>query len=754
MKFPGKKVMPRYTLVTIILGLAGLAVLFQAARIMIVERDYWEAVSNRFVKDSLEIYPVRGNIYSADGQLLASSLPEYKIYMDFMSWEKDSVRRIKDQQRRDSLLETHMDSICQGMHNLFPDIDPKKFRELLLKGRKAKSHHWSLYPKRISYIQYQEVKKLPLFSLSSYRGGFHAEEIKQRKKPFGSLAVRTIGEMYGGKDSARFGLELSFDSLLRGKPGLTHRQKVRGRYLSIVDAPAQDGYDIETTLDVGMQDICEQALNDKLTELEAVSGVCILMEVATGDIKAMTSLTRCADGKYREVRSEAVSNLLEPGSVFKPVSFMVAMDDGYIDMNTTVNTGNGTMEMHGRRMRDHNWHRGGYGEINVPRILQVSSNIGVSYLIDKYYYDQPEKFVDGIYRTGITEDTRIPIPGYARPNLRRPKKDGSNWSKTALAWMSIGYESQIPPLNTLMFYNGIANGGKVVRPRLVKRVMNGGETIHEYPVEVIREQMCKPTTLANMQTILEQVVSVGLGKPAGNKSFPVSGKTGTAQIWTKAGFNSEYLISFAGYFPSDKPLYSCIVCIRKKGPASGGGHCGPVFRKVSEAIMAQRLHPDIATARDTLHDLEPAVKDGDMAATARLMRTLDIPHESHVDTDGNDVWGEAYAHEGKVYLNSTESEEGQVPDVRGMGARDAVYYLESLGLRPTLHGIGSVTKQSIPPGSPLTKGQTIDLELTNKERKKKTPPPPPVAETADTARHVPTQKEPTATHAPSAGDLG
>ena len=722
MKFPGKKVMPRYFLVTVILGLLGLSVLGKAAYIMFVERDYWEAVSDRFVKDDVPVDAERGNIFSADGQLLASSLPQYKMYMDFMSWEKDSARRAKDQHRRDSLLEAKMDSICDGMHHLFPDIDPDEFRKLLRKGRRKESHHWPLYPKRISYIQYKAVKQLPYFSLPAYRGGFHVEEFKLRKKPFGSLATRTIGELYAGKDSARFGLELAFDSLLRGKPGLTHRKKVMNRYLSFVDIPTQDGFDIETTLDVGMQDICEMALKDKLTELEANSGVCILMEVATGDIKAITTLSRCADGKYREIRNGAVSDLREPGSVFKPVSFMVAMDDGYIDMNTRVNTGSGILEMHGRRMRDHNWYRGGYGELTVPQILEYSSNIGVSYLIDKYYFDNPKKFVDGVYRTGIAEDTRVPIPGYARPRIRHPKADGSNWSKTALAWMSIGYETQVPPINTLMFYNGIANGGKMVRPRLVKRVMRGGETVREFPVEVVREQMCKPQTLANLQQILEWVVSRGLGRQAGNPNFKVSGKTGTAQVWTSAGFTSQYLVSFAGYFPSDKPLYSCIVCIQKGYPASGGGQCGPVFRRVSESIMALRVHPEIATARDTVHEPVPYVKNGDLRAAARLLETLGVEHEEPDAEDDLPLWGWSETNDGKVQLTLSEEPAGEVPDVIGMGARDAVFQMEKAGLHATLQGTGSVVRQSLPAGTPAVRGKTVRLELSTDVHRKKTHP--------------------------------
>lgn len=574
MNFPVKSVIRRYAFVAALLGLCGIAVIAKAFYIMTVEKDYWIAVSQRYVNEDEPVPPTRGNILASGGEVLAASLPEYKLYMDFMSWEKNPKRLAKAQHRRDSILYATVDSIAWGMKEIFPEIDPAEFRAHLLKGREKKSHHWPLYKKRVSYIQLRRVKQLPLFRLSANAGGFHTEEFKTRKNPYGRLAIRTIGDLYKGKDSARTGLELSFDSILRGKPGRAHRQKVLNSYLTIVDQPAEDGCDIVTTLDVGMQDICEKALSDKLTEINANSGVCILMEVATGDIKAMTSLRRMADGTYQEINADAVKNLYEPGSVFKPMSFLVGMDDGFITMDQTVDVGCGIKEMYGRKMRDANWRSGGSGVVTVPQILQKSLNVGVSTLIDRYYHQDPKKFVEGIYRIGVAEDLKIPIPGYARPRIRMPKADGSNWSKTALPWMSIGYETQIPPITTVNFYNGIANNGKMLRPRLVKAIKRGDEIIKEFPVEVLREQMAKPEAVKNIQDCLESVVSVGLGKKAGSKHFKTSGKTGTAQIWTKNGFTSQYLVSFAGYFP----LRTHVT------PASF------VFRKVRRLPVAECVH--------------------------------------------------------------------------------------------------------------------------------------------------------------------
>ena len=486
------------------------------------------------------------------------------------------------------------------------------------------------------------------------------------------------------------------------------------RYLTIIDKPAEDGLDVQTTLNVGMQDICEKALSDKLTEIDANSGVCILMEVATGDIKAMTSLRKMNDGSYQEINADAVKNLYEPGSVFKPMSFLVGMDDGYIHMTDVVDVGCGIKEMYGRKMRDANWRSGGSGVVTVPQILQKSLNVGVSTLIDRAYHNQPRKFVEGIYRIGVAEDLKIPIPGYAKPRIRMPKSDLSNWSKTALPWMSIGYETQIPPITTVNFYNGIANNGKMLRPRLVKAILKNGEVVKDFPVVVLREHMAKPEAVKNIQDCLESVVSIGLGKKAGSPFFHVSGKTGTAQIWTKNGFAAQYLVSFAGYFPSEHPLYSCIVCIQKGAPASGGGMCAPVFKRVAETVMAQRRSTDYTSVRDTMNCLQPLVCAGNINAAQTILEQLNIKFQSALNSSDENTltWGVARTDGSGVTLNSVSVPKDEiVPDVRGYGLRDAVYRLERMGLRVRVRGIGRVSSQNLQPGYRFKRGQQIELIL-------------------------------------------
>ncbi len=740
MNFPARQVTKRYAFLATLLVLTCITIWAKAFIIITAEKDYWMKVSSRLKKENIEVPPTRGNILADNGEVLAASLPEYKLYMDYMSWEKDPKRRDKEQEKRDSLLHDKADSIAQGMHAIFPDIDPTAFKARLLEGRKKESHHWLLYDKRVSYIQYRQAKALPIFRLSAGAGGFHTEEFKTRKNPYGRLAIRTIGDLFKGKDEARTGLELSFDSILRGKPGIAHRQKVFNRYLTIIDKPAENGYDVQTTINIGMQDLCEQVLSRKLASVEANSGVVILMEVATGDIKAMTSLRRLEDGSYQEVNADAVKNLYEPGSVFKPMSFLVAFDDGYLHMTDQVDVGSGIKEMYGRKMRDANWRNGGSGVVTVPQILQKSLNVGVSTLIDRFYHNDPRKFVEGIYRIGVNEDLKIPIPGYARPRIRMPKADGSNWSKTALPWMSIGYETQIPPITTVNFYNGIANNGKMLRPRLVKAILKDGQPVKEYPVVVLREHMAKPEAVKNIQDCLESVVSVGTGKKARSPYFHVSGKTGTAQVWTRHGFTSQYLVSFAGYFPSEKPLYSCIVCVQRGGGASGSGDCAPVFKEVAEAVMAQRFSEDYSAARDTVHALLPRICAGNIAAAADLLDELGIKHQAPAGLQpGALVWGTTHTTANDVSLTANKPDKVQgneltMPDVKGYGLRDAIFHLEKLGLKVSIRGVGRVSEQSIEAGSVVKRGTHVALTLGN-------PADLPLEEEADTAQ---TDRQPAA----------
>ncbi len=691
-KFSNDKVMPRYMVIAVVLTLISFAVIGKALYIMTAKKQYWSEVADRLKRDSVSVKPNRGNILSSDGQLMASSIPEYRIFMDFQAAAFED----------DSLWNDKVDSVCEGLSRIFPTITPHEFGVWLETGRKkinkngsVGARHWPIYPRRIDYNTYIEAKSLPFFNMPKYKSGFHEEEFNARRRPFGSLAKRTIGGLFGAKDSAYFGLELSYDSILRGTPGITGRRKVLNKYMNIPVKLPVDGGDIVTTIDVNMQDLAERALLDMLKspQVNGEMGVAILMEVKTGDVKAIVNMMKNEDGKYIEAVNSAISYRCEPGSVFKVASFMVALDDGVVDTSYVIHTGSGVREMHGRWMKDHNWRRGGYQDINVARTLEVSSNIGVSHVIDQFYGKEPERYVKGLYRVGIHEDLKLPLVGYLPPRIRMPHKNKrgqyDNWSKTALPWMSIGYETQIAPINTVAFYNAIANNGKMMQPRFVKRVVKNGETVAEYKPRVLKERIAQPKTIKTMQTILEHVVSQGLGRKAGSPLFKVAGKTGTAQVADQyGGYHSgvtRYWLSFCGYFPADNPRYTCIVCIKKSGlPASGGGMSGVVFHHIAEGVMARNLKLSVDDAHDENSVVIPDVKSGNTRDANIVLNSLGVNKREQQPQ--------------KRYPNHI------TPDVTGMGAKDAVYMLESRGLKVKIHGRGKVKHQSYPAGKTIVKG--------------------------------------------------
>ena len=741
-KFDNDKVMPRYMAIAMVLTIIGFAIIGKTLYIMTAKKQYWTEVADRLKRDSVPVPPNRGNLFSSDGQLIATSIPEYELFIDFQPGKtKTTPMDPKKAHELDSLWKVKMDSICDGLHYILPAKSSEEFRKRIEEGRhrvladkSVGARHWKIWPRRVDYNTYREVQQLPIFNLPQNKGGFGGDEFVSRRHPFGSLAWRTIGDIGSEKkraangriytkDSARFGLELTCDTLLRGTHGLVHRQKVLNKYMNISEVLPEHGYDIVTTIDVNMQDLAERALVDELQEINGEMGVAILMEVATGDVKAIVNMTRCADGKYRELYNNAISYRCEPGSVFKVASFLVALDDGVVDTSYVIHTGCGVREMHGRPMKDHNWRRGGYGDINVARALEVSSNIGVSHVIDECYGKNPERYVKGLHRVGIGEDLKLPLVGYLKPNIRTPDTKTTDrtkyWSKTTLPWMSIGYETQIAPINTVTFYNAIANNGKMMRPRFVQKVVKNGETVIEYKPEVIKEHIAKPKTIETMQTILEHVVSQGLGRKAGSPLFKVAGKTGTAQVADQyGGYHSgvtRYWLSFAGYFPADNPRYSCIVCLKKSGlPASGGGMSGVVFHHIAEGVMARNLKVSVDDAYDEHSVVIPDVKDGNVAAASHVLSELGIKTNNHWSgsyANGNPIWGTAERRADNVVLTTKNHRSTITPDVTGMGAKDAVYLLESRGLRVRLVGRGKVKRQSYPAGKAVVKGSECVLTL-------------------------------------------
>lgn len=721
-----KKIISRYFSIIILMAAVGLAILFKAMWVMVLERNYWREVSSSLVVDNVVIPAKRGNIVSDDGQLMASSVPQYTLFMDFMVDDRDEARRKKAQLRRDTLLTKHMTEICEGLHRVLPDKSAEEFRRTFERGRAQKSRYCKLYPKRVSYAQYKEIKQLPVLCMSAHVGGFFTENNIERKKIFGSLARRTLGDVYAKVDSAKNGIELAYDDYLRGEPGVGHRKKVNRDMLTIIDEPAKDGMDVRTTLNVEIQDIAEKALLDMMYKQntqyggDARTGVVVVMEVATGDIKAMVNMSRGSDGKYYESKNHALADILEPGSTFKTASLLVALNDKKISFNDSVNANKGLYKFGTATMKDHNWDKASaYGMLSVPQVLMYSSNVGTARLINENYEKEPEKFVEGLHRMGLA--THFPLlPGTGKPVIRKPNANRSNWSKTALPWMSIGYETQIAPINIVSFYNAIANGGTFMKPRLVSAILDNGEVVEEFKPEVLIDGIASKQALDDITKMLTMVVNepTGLGRQAKSDNFLVAGKTGTAQIASGGQLKGGgHQLSFCGFFPADAPKYTCIVSVQTKGGLiSGGGVAGVVFGEIAKRVMARDERRDIAELRDSTAHFVPAVAKGNIAAARYVLDELGIPFEwdaSMAYREGRSVWGNAEEREADVLLTGMDFDpsQGKVPNVKGLGVKDAVYMLEACGLSVRISGKGKVRSQSIQPGSTIRKGQIIYLIL-------------------------------------------
>ncbi|RHJ82437.1 penicillin-binding protein [Parabacteroides sp. AM08-6] len=704
-----------YFLVVLLLGLVAIGIVLRAFDTAFVEKDKWEKVAESQKRPNHLVLPGRGNIYSSDGKLMATSVPRYYTYIDFQAQGLN----------RDSFLyskQNGVDSLAFYLSRKFRNRTTAGYKAYLLRGlnMKKSNRQYPLYEGRISYSDLKEIRKYPFLRLNRNKSGFYTREMVQRQKPFGSLASRTIGDIYGeidlttGLTKGKNGLELQYDSLLRGEAGLSSVRRVGGGWTNVVEVEPVDGMDVRTTIDINMQDITEKSLVDMLKKIDANSGTAVVMEVATGEVKAITNMARIREGVYAETKNHAVADETEPGSTFKVASIMVALEDGLCQPGDTVDVGNGIYMYKGARMTDHNNNKGGYGRISVEQAIWYSSNIGVAKTILKGYEKNPTKFVEGLYRIGMNADLRLEIPGAGRAKIRMPNDTVHYWSKTALPWMSFGYETQIPPIYTLAFFNAIANNGKMVRPMFTKEIMRNGKTVQSFSTEVIKPSICSEKTLAIIKDMLLGVVEKGTGKAVHSDIISIAGKTGTAQIATGGVYRtSGHQVAFCGYFPADEPKYSCIVVIRQPriGYPSGGTMSGGVVKAIAEKIYASHMIFDIRKMEpDSLAVKFPQPKSGDWEALENVLDKLDI----NVVTDSiSTKWVSAKREEesDEIKLKDITIREGLVPNVVGMGAKDAVFLLESAGLRASLNGMGRVSSQSVSAGTRVSKGQTVALTL-------------------------------------------
>ena len=679
-----EKIAQRYISVIVIVVLIALLIVLRAAGFMTFGRKGWNVVAQQFEADSVRVLPQRGSILSDEGLVMVSSTPEYELVFKY----KEGAKSAQKQHLRDSALRADMKGICDTLAMMLPARSSDEYKRLLRAALDGKKNYTKLYPKRLPYNKYKEVR-----DFLGKDKGFVFDEVMVRKNTYDRLAARTLGRWDIEAGKPRDGIELAYDSLLRGKPGLAHRRKVMDTYSEFIDVAPQNGCDIVTTINVNIQDIAQRALMKQVSAVEADAATAIVLETKTGDIKAIVNLTRSSDGTFLVGDNYALTRRIEQGSTFKPASIMVALEDGKITLNDSVDTHHGYTTFYGYSMKDD------IGEPSikhVPEILQYSSNIGTMTLIDRHYKSNTVKYLKGLQRMNLTEDFAI-LPGMPKSQLRTEAEIKGNMVNTL--WMSIGYGSQILPINIVSFYNAIANGGTMMRPRLVKEIRRDGKVIKSFDPVVVNKAIASPTTIADITKCLVGVVNEprGTGKNAKSEHFLVAGKTGTAQIKQgREGTIVGYWLNFCGFFPADDPEFSCIVCINKKTPyGGGGGNSAPVFGEIAEQVMAYKKTMEVEEIDDSLAMHTPDVciiKKGYADKTDVVLDGLKIKDES-------------------LRVEDVEPASGVVPDVVGMGAKDAVYLMESAGIHVRLEGTGKVQRQSVPAGSTVRKDMTVDLKL-------------------------------------------
>ena len=722
-----RRILNRYGIVVVVMILFGVLIIFSAGKIVFTpEGKKWREVGEKetVIRDRV-ILPTRGNIFTYDGQLLASSEPLYGIYMDFWA----------DGMKKDTLVK-YADQLSKDLSIMFGDRTSGQYRAILLnnfkiredeqrhidankangsdKKVKKSARYVRLVKRDISYVELKEIRKLPFLNQRSNRSGMIAEEKNSRKKPFGSLAARTVGSIY--KDMSKggsSGLELKFDSLLSGIPGVKNRQKIQGKWMDVVEIPAQDGYDIVTTLDADIQDISERALRNKLIEIDAESGCAVIMEVKTGEIKGIVNLDRVSKGVYAEGNPNVFSYMNEPGSTFKPITVLAALEEGVINPTDSFHVGTGLYSHNRRVVRDHYWTQGrDRGYLTVQEGIEVSSNIVMTKIALKAYENHPEKFTQRIENMGLTKKLKwdVPLRGIeGTSQIRHPNDKANLWSKTTLAWMSFGYETQVPPIYLLMFYNALANKGRMLKPFIAKEFYKNGKLTKEFEAEVVNSSIASQESIDLVNDMLVGVIERGTAKVVKSDFFSIAGKTGTAQLASGGGYSGHF-VSFCGFFPADEPKYTCFVGIRKpKGIPSGGGMAGMVFKNIAEQTYVRNTRLAAKDCRvDSALSKLPTIKNGIWAMNHQVLKELGYESTS---VDKGVKWVQVKNDSVGYQPEPLTLIDNLVPNVYGMGARDALYLLEKSGLRVNVTGSGKVVSQSYGAGQKIVKGRTISLVL-------------------------------------------
>ena len=692
-----KDILWRVYLVYAFMFLFAIAIVGRLAFIQYVQGDFWKDKAKKLSLRYFNIEANRGNVYDVNGEFLATSVPIFEVRMDVAS-----------PLITDSVFKKEVDSLAICLSAYFKDRSSKEYRNMIEKGRREKNRYL-LLKRNINYDQVKKLRSFPLFRNGKNSGGLVAIARDRRVLPNQQLAFRTIGWDKEGRKND-LGLEGAYSSELQGSSGrrLYHRI-ANGNWRPMNtenEIEPKNGSDIISTIDIHIQDVAEEALLRQLEANEADHGCAILMEVKTGNVKAIANLGKNKEGFYEEKYNYAIGESTEPGSTFKLFSLLAAFEDKKVKLTDMVDVSGGTTVFANRTMRDS--HLGG-GLMTVQQAFEKSSNVGISKIIYRCYNDRPQDFIDRLYSFSVNKPLNLEIPGEGMPKIRGT--ESKTWSKTSLPWKSIGYEVALTPLQILTFYNAVANNGVMVKPHFVKEIRQIGAPARVIEPEIINKRIASPEAIAMARTMLEGVVEHGTGTAVKNSVYKVAGKTGTAQIaQNSGGYNkSNYKGSFVGYFPADNPKYSIIVVINNpsKGVYYGGAISAPVFREIADRVYATDPEMGLTWADSVKNAFPIPLNSGLANDLSYLSRWIGIPGPilpsaawlvKEADSTGHNY----------TAVNTTAR---TIPNVTGMGARDAMYLLEKLGLRVKITGFGLVKKQSLQAGSPINAGETINLDL-------------------------------------------
>ncbi len=693
----------RSAVVYFILIIVAVAILVQVLILQYVQHGKWSAMSERYVYKTAEMPANRGDILAHDGRLLASSVPYYSIYMDTRSTGMTSAT-----------WSNGINGLCQGLSKYLGVRSPAGWKTVITEARKRGDRYF-LIKKKVDYATLKKLRELPIFREGQYRGGMVAQPDNKRVRPHGELAARTIGYLSEDDEGTRVGLEGSFNRELAGKNGVVVKQRLTGGDWIVVNesesVESKDGYDIVTTLDVDFQDVATSALENQLRKHNAHHGCVVLMEVETGDVRAIANLEQSGDGSYRETYNYAIAESTEPGSTFKLPALMAAIEDGVVDTGDIVDTGKGTIKFYNKIIRDTK--EDGYGKLTVKQVFEKSSNVGTSIIINEHYKSHPKDFVNRLYAMRLNQTLDLQIKGEGEPLIRFP--GDKLWSGLSLPMMSHGYEVQMTPLQILTFYNAVANDGRMMRPRFVTAIMRNGSIVKSFGTDVIINSIASRSTIRKAKKMMEGVVEHGTATNLNNSEYKIAGKTGTAQIAKdnrgyRTGSRISYQASFVGYFPAENPLYSCIVVVNapSNGVYYGNIVAGNVFREIADKVYATRFYKDYRIAgKEEKKEKAPEAGNGFRNDINEVLGDLDVRYKRTSKED----WVKTRENGDTIRLEGVSLKKGLVPDVRGMSLRDAIYLLENSGLKVRYNGRGRVLRQSPEHGARVYEGSVVSLDM-------------------------------------------